>query len=298
MGKFASPTKQAGSVMKSLQGTVLRSVGTVRNYEQALTRAAEWAQKERIDGGLRGLTPAHAVQFQNARMEAGIGQKTLDMERQAMQCMMQHITGQLQQNEKLEIVKSLEPQHLTSRTYTQEQISAIAEAQNKANGLATEVAAAAGLRAHELLTLERIEDREPSDRPAHPDKFSSQENSHENVSYTVHGKGGLVREIQLPRSLSERLESHRLPEPKTVIDRGINHTQRYDIGGGKKWSNSFSEASKRVLGWSNGAHGLRHSYAQNRLKETQHGHPRETALEIVSQEMGHFRPNITEVYLR
>lgn len=298
MGRFASPSTQAGSVMKSLQGSVLRSVGTVRNYEQALTRAAEWAQKERIKGGLRGLTPAQAAEFLHKRMDANIGQKTLDMERQAIQCMMQNVTGQLQQNEKLEIVKSIEPQHLTSRTYTQEQIKAVADAQNAANSLATEIAAAAGLRAHELLTLERIEDRAPSDRPAHPDKFSTRENDHKKVSYTVHGKGGLVREVQLPKTLSNRLEERRLDEPKTVVDRGVNHTQHYDISGGKKWSNSFSEASKRVLGWSNGAHGLRHAYAQSRVKEMQHSHPRETALEIVSQEMGHFRPEITEVYLR
>ncbi|MDN4711067.1 site-specific integrase, partial [Vibrio parahaemolyticus] len=66
-----------------------------------------------------------------------------------------------------------------------------------------------------------------------------------------------------------------------------------------KWSNSFSAASKRVLGWSEGAHGLRHSYAQERMHELQKaGFNRDLALETVSQEMGHFRPEITEVYLR
>ena len=58
-------------------------------------------------------------------------------------------------------------------------------------------------------------------------------------------------------------------------------------------------AAKRVLGWSEGAHGLRHSYAQERLRELQRQGLRwEYALETVSQEMGHFRPQITEVYLR
>ena len=60
-----------------------------------------------------------------------------------------------------------------------------------------------------------------------------------------------------------------------------------------------SAAAKRVLGWSEGAHGLRHSYAQERLQELQRQGLRwEYALETVSQEMGHFRPQITEVYLR
>ena len=286
--------------MKSLQGSVLRSVGTVRNYEQALTRAAEWSKKNSINGGLRGLTPAQAVEFLNDRKAAGLGQKTLDMERQAIQCMMQNVTGQLSksENEKLEIVKSKEPQRLTSRAYTQKQIQAVANAQHPDHRLATEIAAAVGLRAHELLTLERIEDRAPSDRPAHPDKFSTRENNSEKVRYTVDGKGGLIREIQLPKSLSERLEERRLDEPRAVRDRGVNYMQRYDIKGGNAWSKSFTEASKRALGWSNGAHGLRHVYAQTRLKEMQHRHPKEITLEIVSQEMGHFRGEITKVYLR
>lgn len=51
MGKFASPAKQAASVMKAVQGQSLVSVGTVRNYEQALTRVAEYAKFHRVSGG-------------------------------------------------------------------------------------------------------------------------------------------------------------------------------------------------------------------------------------------------------
>ena len=64
-------------------------------------------------------------------------------------------------------------------------------------------------------------------------------------------------------------------------------------------SSSVTNAAERVLGWSTGAHGLRHSYAQERMYELQHnGLRRDEALETVSQEMGHFRPEITETYLR
>ena len=59
-----------------------------------------------------------------------------------------------------------------------------------------------------------------------------------------------------------------------------------------------SAASERVLGWSTGAHGLRHSYAQERMAELQASLSRDAALTTVSQEMGHFRPEITETYLR
>ncbi|MDP4105111.1 MAG: site-specific integrase, partial [Bacillota bacterium] len=82
-------------------------------------------------------------------------------------------------------------------------------------------------------------------------------------------------------------------------DRGIRYQQHYDLGGGKGWSNSFSAASHRQLGWSHGAHGLRHSYAQQRMAELQRlGFFYDQALGLVSQTLGHFRPDITEVYLR
>ena len=61
---------------------------------------------------------------------------------------------------------------------------------------------------------------------------------------------------------------------------------------------SVSAASERALGWSTGAHGLRHSYAQERMAELQASLSRDAALTTVSQEMGHFRPEITETYLR
>ncbi|MDE9483869.1 site-specific integrase, partial [Xenorhabdus bovienii] len=117
--------------------------------------------------------------------------------------------------------------------------------------------------------------------------------------YTVQGKGGLVREVLIPHHLAEQLESLRRPEPRPITDRGINYLSSYEIGAGKAWTNSFSAAAGRVLGWSAGAHGVRHSYAQERMSELQRqGLVREDALTTVSQEMGHFRPEITETYLR
>ena len=56
MAVFRSPAKQAASVMRELQGSHLKSVGTVRNYEQCLTRVTEWTQTHKLSDGLRGLT--------------------------------------------------------------------------------------------------------------------------------------------------------------------------------------------------------------------------------------------------
>lgn len=296
MATFRSPATQAASVMKSVQGTEIRSVGTVRNYEQALTRVAEWTQQQRLDGGLRGMTPELAVLYLEERGQA-VGQKTLDMERQAMQCMLQHVTQQLPPGEPLPVIKSEHQQALESRAYTAAQVDRIVDAQTPKNSLATEIAYAAGLRAHELLTLQPAGERGADQRPALDTKFAGREG--ERYTYTVEGKGGLVREVCIPRDLAERLEARRLDTPNRVTDRGIHYQSHYDIGGGQSWSNSVSAAADRTLGWSTGAHGLRHSYAQERMTELQNrGLTREQALETVSQELGHFRPEITEVYLR
>ncbi|MCK7632262.1 site-specific integrase (plasmid) [Shewanella sp. JNE10-2] len=293
MGKFASAEKQAASVVKALsQSRAIVSLGTARNYESALTRVAEFAKTERLS--LRDLTPEKIQQYLEIRSEL-VGQKTLDMERQAAQCMMQHLTGKLAENERLTVVKSEHEQILSCRSYTAEQVSLIAGCQRDKAALSTEIAHAAGLRAHELLTLRRGEERGPSDRPARDEKFQGRAGE----IYTVKGKGGLVREVMLPTALAERLEARRLDEPVRVTDRGIHYGQHYDISGGQRWSSSFTQAANRALGWSEGAHGVRHSYAQERMHELQSGGmTRDDALETVSQEMGHFRPEITEVYLR
>lgn len=296
MARFSSPekqgAKQAASVMKELQGSVIQSVGTVRNYEQALKNVA--TTLARSGESLKNLTPETAKSYLADRATE-VGQKTLDMERQAIQSMMQHVTHQLDQTERLEVIKSEHQQVLEGRAYTSEQVAMISEAQTEKHALATEIAHAAGLRAHELITLSPASERPADERPALESKFEGREG----VLYTVEGKGGLVREVMIPKDLAERLEERRLDEPKQVTDRGVHYEQRYDIGTGNKFSASFCRASDRALDWSTGAHGLRHSYAQERMDELQsRGYDRDTALETVSQEMGHFRPEITEVYLR
>lgn len=308
MAKFAKPTTQAASVMKKLQGTQIRSLGTVRNYEQRLVRITAYLQQHRL-GSLREMTPDSAISYLQQRATT-VGQKTLDMERQALQAMMQHVTLQLPLGRSLEVIKSSATartstkQHPTlgrrlanqTRAYNREQMTLIASRQAPHNSLATEIAYAAGLRAHELLSLQRTHRRVADERPTHGMKFAGIRET--TISYTVHGKGGLVREVRIPIPLAQRLERTRLAAPRGVTDRGINYQQFYAIGGGQPWSKSVSTASKEALGWSNGAHGLRHTYAQERMASLQRHLPREQALEVVSQELGHFRPEITEVYLR
>lgn len=290
---FQSAAKQAAHAMKKLQGTHIKSVGTVRNYEQCLTRVCEYIKEYRL-GDLESLTEDMAVNYLEYRSEE-VGQKTLDMERQAMQSYLRDGLSRIDAGHTLKIVKSEHTQILHSRAYSTEQINMVANAQTPFHSLSTQIAHEAGLRAHELYTIRPIAERGPDPRESDDQKFHGLNN---NNAYTVTGKGGLSREIRLSDNLSRQLEDTRLNEPRDIIDRGIHHKQYYNIGGGHNWSSSYSSASNRALGWSKGAHGLRHSFAQERMSEVAKSYDNETALRTVSQEMGHFRPDITKVYLR
>ncbi len=261
------------------------SVGTARNYEQALTKLTHWL-RENKRGDLQHLTVEISRQYLEIRAQE-VGQKTLDQERQAIQmCIGQKIT----------VIKSELQSIQKSRAYTQDQIDLIAKSQTAKYQLATQIAHAAGLRAHELLAI-----RKPKDQPksSHRKWTKARFNGREGEIYTVIGKGGLIREVLIPTALAKQLETRRLQLPTTTYDRKIKYQQYYDIGGGKKWTDSFSTASKRLFNWSHGAHGLRHTYAQERLEELQQkGTTYKEVLGIISQELGHFRPDITEVYLR
>lgn len=263
----------------------IHSVGTARGYEQALKGATEYVQEHRL-GDLRSLTVEIAQQYLADRA-AIVSQKTLDIDRQAMQM---HL------GVRLEVVKSELETHLTTRSYTATQVERIASAQSERNSLATQIAHNAGLRAHELLTIRLANERPPSThREWSAERFAGREGER----YTVEGKGGLVREVLLSRELAAQLEATRLGEPRQVTDRGVNYTQHYNIGGGRAWSQSFSAASQRELGFSNGAHGLRHSYAQERMEEMQRGGMNyDDAKGTVAQEVGHFDKETTEAYLR
>jgi integrase len=263
----------------------IHSVGTARGYEQALKGFVEYLQIHRL-GDLGSATVTEAQQYLDARSEM-VAQKTLDLDRQAIQM---HLGGQL------EVVKSHKETVLSTRSYTPAQVERIVSAQTERNALATRIAYSAGLRAHELLTLRPSGERQAS---THREWSANRFFGRSGERYTVEGKGGLVREVMLSKDLAERLEAKRLSEPRQVTDRGVHYVQRYDLGGGRNWSQSFSAASKRELGYSTGAHGLRHSYAQERMQELQRNGMRyDEARQTVAQEVGHFDKTTTEAYLR
>lgn len=289
---FSKPKAQARELSKAMFNcNRIASLGTSFSYESSLRLAAEWLHASGR-GCLFDLTPKSAKIYLYERAKF-VGQKTLDRDRQALQAVLRQ-SGKLSEKQRLTLARADKQQKLISRNYTVDQVQRIISCQNDRNALSTELAVVAGLRAHELLTLLPAIERPMSDRPADPKKFRDG-----GTIYTVVGKGGLIREVSIPKYLVERLEATRQDKAICRIDRKINYQCHYDIAGGQSWSQSFSQASQKALGFSNGAHGLRHSYAQARNFEVQASLGSvHRAKQIVSQELGHFRPEITDTYLR
>ena len=303
MASFRSPEAQAAKVVsralalgesrhESRDDGRIHSVGTARVYEAALTGAARWMQEQGDRGGVWRMTTEQAQAYLADRAGA-VGQKTLDLDRQALRI--------LPNVEKLDRILSEaeRPAGLAeqSRTYTPEQRDLVRQELSDRAQLGAEIVHAAGLRAHELLTLRpAVEQPASGHRQWSANRFAGREDQ---ARYTVNGKGGLIREVAIPAALAERLEALRLDTPRDMADRGVNYQAHYAIPAGQALSSAWSAASAQALGWSAGIHGLRHNYAQERMSELQsRGQSYTDALATVSQEMGHFRADITEVYLR
>lgn len=298
----ASSLTQAIKAIMLIQGANLtRSVSTENTYLTCLKVFCDYLKKHKL-GDLKSSSIETAMEYLESR-KGELEQKKLEQYKLAFQAFFR-ARGLLGIKDSLPKVKSEIETELFHRGYTPEQVKMIMKHQKENYAFSTRLAYECGLRAHELLTIEPIIEKQPDMRyyadgteKKLPTKFMGLPKG---WRYVVTGKGGLVREIHVPLSLARELEEKRLRFPRQVKDRGIFYIQKYDIPGGIRFTNEFSSASKRALGWSNGAHGLRHSYAQKRMQTLLYNKfcDYETALETVSQEVGHFRPDITTTYLR
>lgn len=278
LGKKGDPSRRGDDKIHSLS--------TFQRYKQALGQAGKWACSNHGIRRLDQLTPEIAKAYLQKRIEDGISQKQLDNDRRSME----FVVG------KLERIKTVQSKPATSRAYTPEQAERIAARQKVHNALATKIAFNAGLRAHELITLRRADEGSPTpSRQWRDDLFHGREGER----YLVTGKGGLVRQVMINPVLAQELEASRRPQLAGVKDRKIDYQCRYDIGGGNSWSGSVSQMSKKELGWSTGAHGMRHGHIQARLEHLLRlGCRRKDAEKLLTQEVGHFRPSIIQIYLR
>lgn len=278
---------------KTEEPNKIRSHTTFYKHVECAAFAAEYLEVKR----LKHITPELAQKYLELRRSDGICQKSLDFERTMLERIIRICSPDKLQKltRPTELKRKAKPKSKSNRAYTKDQALMIMSRQTLHTQLSTEIAFGAGLRAFELLTIQSTKDASPSSRRQwRLDLFKGLDG----VPYIVKGKGGLVRTVLLSHELSQRLEERKLEQPRVVNDRYAKKvTQHYNLSGGEKFSKSFSKASLKALGWSNGAHGVRFSYAQERMDTSLSGVSHEDAKHIVSQEMGHFRPDITERYL-
>jgi integrase len=244
------------------------------------------------------FTPENCTEYLQYRSEMDISQSTLNHERQALQRLLHYINRNLEPKSTLTNFKVERAANEATRAYHPRQVELIIARQTPINSLPTRIALSAGLRAKEFFTLRPIEEQAPDKREVSPNKWLGREDW---VRFTVKGKGGLCREVRIEPLLAQELLIHKRETHHYSHDRQVLYKNYLDeVNGGNRLSSSFTTASKAALGWSNGFHGLRHTYAQERMIDLQvnYGIEWTEALRVVSQELGHFRPDITLVYLR
>ena len=262
----------------------ISSVGTERTYRQQIKAFHIWrdAMGLPFDGYVsHGQIVEYLEQLAEIR-----SQKGLDQARQALQVVYDEMLPRIES----ELSERRRDKYI-ARTAMEEIMVHFSER----HSLSAMICLDGGLRASELLTLRRRHELQPTaGRDWSANLFLGRADYQ---LYCVEGKGGLIRAIALNRLLAEQLEGYRFEAPRQIRDREINRWKAYDIPGGQNFSSYFSKKSFETLRTHHGAHSLRHTWAQNRFKVlTQHVKHAE-AMRILSQECGHFRPQVTFGYL-
>lgn len=216
-------------------------------------------------------------------------QSTVSLARQA-------INLHLHPSSPISFVKSQIPNKCENRAYSDQQIAFLRQEAEPDLALAIGLSDAAGLRGMELFTLADQSNLTASERDYHPHRFAGRA---DDVPLLVHGKGRLIREVRLPPELAAELRKLARAEPQKISHRGAHLQSHFQLVAGQTFSQRFTDLSLKVLGFSNGAHGLRHSFAQRRRNELLClGYPLEEAIQILSNELGHFSVKNTLAYLR
>ncbi len=279
-------------------GAILRSDRTVLRYQGDLGRAAEYVQEKYGVTKLKNITHEQAQEYINLRLQENIRVRTVQGYAKALE-LLPLVT------ELTVPSRSSDAQDKASgrRAYTQEQFKEIQQRLlNPAAKLAVQVILESGCRTQDLASL-----RFTADRPLqnarlnrlHTDRFAGRE---EWVKVTFIGKGGHEYMSSVSAQTAEALRDFSLLAPRDFRERDQENVvtqQYYDLPVGKQLSQLWTQASKRTFGFSRGIHGLRHAFAQERVRELQeHGMTWQKALECASQLMGHYRAEQISTYLR
>jgi integrase len=272
---------------KELAQKNVTSILTEKAHVQSLTSVASW---------LHDTTGKHLKNIKKVDAEAYLSERARTHRQSSVSLTRQAINLHLLPHDPLQFVPSSIPTELKDRAYTSAEIAFLSECARPELALSLALCANAGLRGMELLTLASPDQLSMSDRDWSSDRFCGRE---DDARFVVWGKGGLHREVRVSPNLAESLKGHQRDSKVTVSHRGAHLPSYFDLLGGHQFSQEFGRLSKEVLGFSHGAHGLRHSFAQRRRLELLCvGLSMETVILTISQELGHFHTKNTMAYLR
>lgn len=274
-----------GPVDTKRRGRLLRSIRSQRIFINCLVAFARTLEVNRA-GNLKQFQ-AGAIEKHLFARSKRVGEAQLKADYWALELW----TGR-----KLPKFASIRPQRLKPRAYTAQQIAIIASHQTPRHAFSTWLAASCGLRSMELITIAplHLQPRDPRPTPPYLHAYKPT-----GVLYSVSGKGGLVRTVLVPLALVDELEATRRVTPVRIRHEGSDLTSYYDIPAGKRWAASFTQACRRAFHKTAGGHGLRHTFTQDRIAVLLGQKVSERdARKAVSVEIGHFRPDVIDIYLR
>lgn len=284
--KLVERISQTGVPKALADPKMINSLGTKRDYKNCVKLYLDWRSDRNLPSDTQDKK-SDLLEFLEECSEY-YQQKTLCQMRMALDKVFL---------KKLPYVKSLLDTVRNSRDYQLNEVLRLINNVTEKNAISILLCFYSGFRAHELCAIKRLDEGERTTSRKWTHEIFAHENNY--LIYLVIGKGGLCRLVCIPTDIAETLESRRLPHTKRIHDREINYEMRYDIGYGQALSQCFTRASKKVLGWSTGLHGLRHAYTKNRVRKLmRNGYSFDSASRIVSQELGHFRASIVGCYLR
>ena len=272
------------------KGGMFHSDGSIRSarltFKMCSTFCREHGHKQEKFSGLKLDT---AEKFLLHRAEK-IQQKQLNTERIAIN---KHLSKIYNKPIELPFTKSVRKSpEIVNRAYTHKQVKELisaAKSQGK-NDLAFSIGFSyqTGSRPHELHTVMPPGIGEASTHRTWSDKIYTGREGW--ISAIVDGKGGLNREVRYTSEMTPHLRNSLREVPQKIIDkqRDTSHFSYYKLLAGQKYSQQFGDLSRETFGWSNGAHGLRHSFAQRRFSELKNHYPEVAAKQILANELGHF----------
>jgi len=262
------------------------SVGTERNTRGCLKRFIQWLRVEQHKDW-SALNESDVNAYLQMKAEK-VKQATLDGDRLALQRVVTF---------EIPFVVSKTPTLIVPRAYLAIHIAALCKFADDELSLSIAIAADAGLRAKELLTLAPTDVLKEDRRLWHAARFTGRTEPFE--IFCVGGKGGLDRYVAISKNLANEIHQRRRDSPREFTDREVKGEQYFNLLGGQLLSHYFSQHSLSLLGFSTGFHGLRHHFAQRRMFELQAtGLTWDEALNVLDNELGHFSLTNTRKYLR